>query len=79
LKELHVENDGLTQVPTNIAELKQVEYLFLVGNKIKALPPEIGQMKHLRYLDLSDNPFPRMLNDDRPLDPKVIIRLSNRN
>ncbi|MFN8886152.1 MAG: leucine-rich repeat domain-containing protein, partial [Cyclobacteriaceae bacterium] len=79
LKELHVENDGLTQVPANIGELKQIEYLFMVGNKIKALPPEIGQMKHLRFLDLSENPLPPLLYDERVLDPKVIIRLSKGN
>ncbi|MCA6406708.1 MAG: hypothetical protein IM594_13950, partial [Cytophagales bacterium] len=78
LTELHVENDGLTSVPSNIKDLSRLEYLFLVGNKINELPPEIKQMKHLRFLDVSDNPMPPLLNDDK-LDPKLVIRLNRRN
>jgi Leucine-rich repeat (LRR) protein len=78
LTELHVENDGLTSVPSNIKDLTRIEYLFLVGNKINELPPEINQMKHLRFLDVSDNPMPPLLNDDK-LDPKLVIRLNRRN
>jgi Leucine-rich repeat (LRR) protein len=78
LTELHVENDGLTSVPSNIKDLTRIEYLFLVGNKINELPPEINQMKHLRFLDVSDNPLPPLLNNDK-LDPKLVIRLNRRN
>ena len=33
----------------------KLEELWMDGNKIQHVPPDIGQLKNLRYLDLTEN------------------------
>ena len=39
-------------LPGSIAKLKQVKRVLLYGSKLKRIPPEIGQMASLEYLDV---------------------------
>jgi Leucine-rich repeat (LRR) protein len=77
LGELHVENDGIREIPEGISQLKSVEYLFLVGNSIDELPAEIGKMKKLKLLDISDNPLPPPLYNET-LSPQLNIRFKRK-
>jgi leucine-rich repeat protein SHOC2 len=72
LNELHIENDSLNEIPAGISQLK-IEYLFLVGNNISELPPEIGRMKKLKLLDMSENPLPPPLFNET-LSPQLNIK-----
>jgi Leucine-rich repeat (LRR) protein len=57
LKILHLENDNLQQVPSNIVLLKNLEFLYLNNNKLKSIPAELKGLKNLNYLDVHDNEF----------------------
>jgi len=73
LNELHVENDGLSEIPQGISQLKSIEYLFLIGNSIREIPSEVGKMKKLKLLDISENPLPPPLYNET-LSPQINIR-----
>ncbi|KAK3031760.1 hypothetical protein RJ639_036640 [Escallonia herrerae] len=53
-----------------VGELKNLETLSLIGSNIKRLPREIGQLTHLRLLDLTD------CEELIVIPPNVISRLS---
>lgn len=45
----------IEEIPRNIEELKHLEELYLVANKIKKVPQVLGELKKLRVVDFSDN------------------------
>lgn len=55
LKSLHIENDGLTSLPKDIVKLSHLESLYLNNNKFEQIPPELREIKTLRFVDFHDN------------------------
>ena len=45
----------MVSLPTSIQKLNQLDNLYLSGNKLTELPSEIGDLKELRKLDVSNN------------------------
>lgn len=54
LKALHLENDNLKDLPSEILQFKNLEALYLNQNHFKEIP-KIEALDHLNYLDLKDN------------------------
>ncbi|ELA40800.1 uncharacterized protein VICG_02163 [Vittaforma corneae ATCC 50505] len=48
---------GITSIDCNIKRFVKLESLSLGGNKLKTLPPEIGELRNLRELNLRNNEF----------------------
>ena len=46
---------GLSELPTDIAKLKNLQILYLYENQLTTLPREIGQLKNLQILFLDEN------------------------
>jgi len=46
---------GVSSIPSEISELKNLTYLFLGNNWISSIPPEIGELKNLILLNLDHN------------------------
>jgi hypothetical protein len=55
MKELNLSGLGLTEIPTELWQLTELEYLYLYKNALTVLPPEIGTLTQLKQLDLSSN------------------------
>jgi Leucine-rich repeat (LRR) protein len=55
LKSLHLENDGLKSLPSNIFQLSHLEALYLNNNKFKKVPEQIKGIKSLQYVDIHEN------------------------
>jgi Leucine-rich repeat (LRR) protein len=53
--ELILENMGLTKVPKEVWQLRNLQILGLDDNKLTNLPKEIGQLQKLQKLSLSNN------------------------
>jgi hypothetical protein len=52
---LDLSDKGLTELPAEIAELRELEELNLADNELNELPPEVCQLPELEKLDLSGN------------------------
>jgi len=52
---LEIINSELTEVPAQIAQLKNLQELCLWGNKITVLPEELGELVNMQLLYLSEN------------------------
>lgn len=52
---LELRKKRLKQIPPEVFQLPNLQYLDLSKNKIRDLPDEIGQLKNLQYLALSKN------------------------
>ena len=46
---------GISELPTEIGELKSLEVLYLHNNQLSELPADIGELKSLQVLNLSNN------------------------
>ncbi|XP_019646106.1 PREDICTED: uncharacterized protein LOC109486668 isoform X4 [Branchiostoma belcheri] len=46
---------GLTSVPAEVFEVRDVECLILADNRLKSIPEEIGQLQKLQRLELNNN------------------------
>ncbi|NEP84700.1 MAG: hypothetical protein F6K39_45320, partial [Okeania sp. SIO3B3] len=53
--ELNLNDLGLIDVPSEIAQLQNLQGLYLFNNQLTKLPPEIGQFQNLRVLGLGNN------------------------
>ncbi len=61
---LFIHNRNLTEIPEAVFGLKNLKALTLSGNKIKNISARINTLKHLEYVDLSNNlieAFPKYL------------------
>ncbi len=59
LNALHLEDDGISNLPANFSSLVNIKNLDLNNNKFSDVPMEIKGMKNLKYLDLQDNAIPK--------------------
>jgi Leucine-rich repeat (LRR) protein len=57
IKEVTIRDAGLTRVPAPLLTLGSLEVLNLAGNRIAALPDELGRLPRLRMLYLNGNPI----------------------
>lgn len=64
LKSLHLEHDGFKKLPPNINKLSHLENLYLNDNKLRVIPIEIKDLKHLGYLRLNHNLFNDKKNEE---------------
>ncbi|XP_077457694.1 CCR4-NOT transcription complex subunit 6-like [Stigmatopora argus] len=55
LTALHINDNNLTRIPSDIAKLPRLVYLNLSSNKLRSLPAELGNMVSLRELLLNNN------------------------
>ncbi|XP_012684080.2 CCR4-NOT transcription complex subunit 6-like isoform X1 [Clupea harengus] len=55
LTALHINNNNLSRIPSDIAKLPNLVYLNLSSNKLRSLPAELGNMVSLRELLLNNN------------------------
>ena len=52
---MHLENDELNRIPTEIKLLKNLQKLYLSNNQFEKFPLEIEGLNNLKYLDLKNN------------------------
>ena len=50
----------LAKMPESLGQLKQLEQLYIWGNRLTALPEELKQLPMLQYLNLSENRLPTL-------------------
>ncbi|WP_299458561.1 leucine-rich repeat domain-containing protein [uncultured Microscilla sp.] len=55
LRTLNISNSKITKIPGNVSKLKNLEYLYMYGNDLTALPAAIGQLTKLKSLSVSSN------------------------
>lgn len=55
IPELSLDDKDLIVLPPEIEKLKQLQTLWLAGNKLTTLPPEFGQLKQLQILSVERN------------------------
>ncbi len=55
LSMLHLENDKLRSIPSNIFLMRNLETLYLNDNRITKIPRQLKRMKNLKYIDLHHN------------------------
>lgn len=55
LSALNLNSIGLTEIPPELGQLRNLENLELNNNRIRVLIPELALLQNLRYLDLSQN------------------------
>src|SRR5437762_2135570 len=46
---------GLSELPPEIGQLTNLQWLYLGSNQLSELPPEIGQLTNLQWLSLGSN------------------------
>jgi leucine-rich repeat protein SHOC2 len=52
---LNLSKNNITVIPSSIKECPHLVELYLYGNKIASLPPEIGYLTQLQTLALNEN------------------------
>jgi Leucine rich repeat len=55
LVELHLCEQGLSQIPSEVWQCSALQRLFLSDNQLSALPPELGALSFLQHLYLYNN------------------------
>lgn len=75
---LDLSNKGLTKVPAYVFDSKALVGLNLSNNELSgALPSQVGQLKKLKVLNLSDNNFTGVPAEVGQLSELEILNLSN--
>ncbi|HLP14007.1 MAG TPA: leucine-rich repeat domain-containing protein [Flavobacteriales bacterium] len=76
LEYLYLAENNLTEIPRNIAKLKNLKELSLASNKLKVLPVNIMKLKNLEVLDLSNNRFTGLPKSLKGLKKLKVLRLT---
>lgn len=77
LKELHIiNNNELAEIPANLGNLKNLEYLYIYNNRIKSLPQTIAELINLRVLYIADNIIEELPDEITSLPSLKVINIS---
>jgi Leucine-rich repeat (LRR) protein len=77
LKELHIiNNNELAEIPANLGNLKNLEYLYIYNNRIKSLPQTIAELINLRVLYIADNIIEELPDEITSLPTLKVINIS---
>jgi len=77
LKSIQLMHIGLTTIPKEIGQLKNLERLYLGDNKLTSLPSEIGDMENLTILAVQKNNLISIPNSFGKLKKLKTINLRN--
>ena len=66
LRILHLDNDGIKTLPQSIRKLAHLDSLYLSKNLFRVVPPEVKNLKNLKFLDLNHNHLPTNLHLNQP-------------
>lgn len=67
----------LKEMPSIIAECKNLQKLVMYGNKLKTIPDFITQLKNLRYIDFYNNQLKKLPADFSNLENLLYIDMGN--
>lgn len=75
LKEVALENTGVTELPAAVGKWNQLKALEITGHRISNLPAELGQLNSLEYLLLPAGMLQTIDTDFRGMDSLRIVDL----
>src|SRR4051794_28950785 len=61
---LFMSNWELTEIPEDVFDMKDVEFIFLDGNHLRTLPERLWDLPELKFVDVTRNPIESL--PDRP-------------
>ena len=76
IKVLRLFGNSIESISPRIAELENLEELFIGRNELRSLPPEIGQLKNLRVLYVENNRLESLPEELGHLESLEELRLS---
>lgn len=76
---LNITGEGLDEIPLEITQLKNLEYLYLGNNRITEIPLEITNLRKLSWIDLSNNQLSSVPNDISKLKNLEYLYLKGNN
>lgn len=79
IKNLILDDNYLTKIPPEIAELKALDYLSIEKNSFYEFPVEVTKCENIETLLLNENPFHRVHNDISQLTSLKELDLSKTN
>ena len=74
LRVLNLSHCGLVALPGVVAALSELQELRLVGNRLKLLPPELGQLRALRVLAADSNDLAILPGGGGGCQRRVLLR-----
>ena len=57
LEQLHIYNNRITSIPSDIINLKNLKFLFIHDNNIEEIPDDMERMKNLIFIKIDGNPL----------------------
>jgi internalin A len=76
-KELNLSNQKLTEIPSEVFQLKNLTTLYLHNNQIVEIPDEIAQLQNLTLLDLCYNQIVKIPDAIAQLQNLIVLNLSD--
>ena len=79
ITKLDLSNKGLTTIPQEVYDLKNLKKLNLSGNKLKVITKEANRLKKLEMLDVSNNKIVNLYSKNFEFRRLRILNLNNNN